>query len=185
MTQYIPTLEIADDCWTLAEHAVITALPNSASFLELMCADTVAEALTHVFVDDLEHPFDEEAYELCDASALAGFAIVSSTVESPYKITRGAAVRGFDSEGRIAILIEHAFTTRNRDDDDKTDRWFKRRIAKVMTDLIDYLFENGGLRIDSIEVVEGPVRTPEQEEDPLGTNSQATLIIEWSSVRPD
>jgi len=185
MTQYISTLEIADDCWTGAEDAVITAMPESTAFQELMCESTVAGAVAHIFVDDLTHPCDAEAYQLADADTLQGFAIITSPVENPYKITRGSAVRGFDSEGRIAILIEHAFAVSNRDDHDKTDRWFKRRLAQVMNDTVSYLREQGGLRIDSIEVVEGPVATPEQEEDTLGTNSQATLMVDWSTVRPE
>jgi hypothetical protein len=185
MSQFVSDLEIADDCWSRAEATVSTAIVTSTAFQDLVCEDTSAAAAGHVFVDDLEHPYDNEAYELIDSTVFAGFAIITSPVESPYKITRGPAVRGFDKEGRVAILIEHAWAVANRDDPDKTDRWFKRRIAQVMEDIIDYLHEQGGLRIDAIEVVEGPVGSPEEEEDTIGTNSQVTLMVDWSTVRPE
>lgn len=185
MTQFVTELEIADGCWTRSEFTVTNAIIESTSFQELMCVDTSALAAGHIFVDDLDHPYDNEAYEICDAAVFSGFAIITSPVENPYRITRGSAVRGFDKEGRVAILIEHAWVTANRDDPEKTDRWFKRRIEKVMEDIITYLHENGGLNVDEIAVVEGPVGEPEQEEDTIGTNSQITLMVDWSTVRPE
>lgn len=181
----IDDLEPADGVWTGAENAIADALPTSSAFRDLVDADTHAEAVASIFIDDLDHPVDEEAYELIDSDTVRGFAVITSPITEPYSLSRGAAVRGFDAQGQIVVILQHAFPLINAAETAKTDRWFKRRIERVMTDVISHAREWGGIRIDTIAVSEGPVNADEKDEDTLGVYNQATVLIEWSTVRSD
>ena len=185
MAIIIGELEKADGLWTGPEGAVMDAIPQSLAFRNICQEVTYDKAKAHVFADELERPADNEQYNLLvDSDKVKGYAIVTNSPEESFTMSQPESVRRTpDTAGKISIQIAHVFADRNKIEADRTLRWFKRRIEQMMTDIVDYIRDRGGLNITQFQISEGPVTVDEVDQAGLGCQYWASLLLEWSNIR--
>lgn len=184
-------IEEATNCWTLAEAALVEALPECAAFRALVEAADAAAAAKFVFVDELKHPEREEAYSLTELQELRHYAVVYSASNEPYSIRRSDVVGdAFSASGTLLLFFERLIQADEQvaEADAETskrasDRSFKNDIGDLLAQLVSYWDANEGPWSTLLTVSDGPFHTHEDEWDSVGHWQGVEATIRWGRTQ--
>lgn len=180
-------VEAATNCWTLAEAALVAALPACAAFRDLVEAVDAAAAAKHVFVDELKQPESGEVYSPTELEELRYYAVVYSASDEPYSIRRAGVVNDlFIPIGTLKLfferLIQGAEETAEVDAETSkraSDRFLKNRIGDLLAQLVDYWDKHEGPWATQATVSDGPFHTHEDERETVGHWQGVECTIRW------
>lgn len=189
-------MEAASCPWTKAEDKLAEALPNLAAF-QLFTrtdqADDPAEAAAEfVFVDQLVAPESGNVYTKEQmAEKTPHYALVySSTTDGYQLVATNALGDGLDASGTLILWIERLVTEEDEQAEDvpelalgAMDRAFKNRIGELLEQLYVYWAANGGPRMQSAGVLDGPFHTHPDERGSVGHWQGAEVQIKWGITR--
>lgn len=184
-------LETPSNCWTLAEAAIAEAVAHSAAFQALTETTGDANAAARlVFGEQLNEPFNGEAFTKDELANLRHYAQVYHAFERPYGKARGATNMRLPF-GTAIVFVERLVRDVERNEipadvpaedwdvDQAIERLFKNRIGDLIDQLFDYLEENGGPHLRSVVVIEGPGFNERNRWDSQGMWQGATLEVAW------
>jgi hypothetical protein len=151
-------IEAPSNCWTKAEAKIATAVANSTAFQSLVNAEDSTEAAAKVFGEQVDEPLNGNAYTKDELDNLLCYAQVYHAIDTPYGVLRTNTNTAWPF-GSVIIFIERLVTDEERNGADvpsAVERKFKNRIGDLIDEVIDWLDDNEGPHIRSIEVTDGP-----------------------------
>lgn len=179
-------IDAATNCWTIAEQALVDALPQQTAFQTFVGAADATEAANHIFVDVLNTPWDGEAYAWQQRAELGAYAIVSSASEDGYQIVRGPAIDAYEPSGRLVLMMSRMVKPMDLDTQEteagnyqQVERWFKNQVGDLIQEVGEYWFDNGGPWLASARVVDGPWHNDIEEHATHGHWQGIVLELMW------
>lgn len=177
-------IESPSNCWTKDEAKIAESVANSAAFQSLLGLDDEIEAARKVFGEQLDQPLNGDAYTKDELANLKGYAQVYHSDEAPYGIFL-ANTNTFWSYGSTIVFIERLVTKEDLNGSDvpsSVERLFKNRIGDLMEQICSWNVRNGGPRIRSIDVTDGPGFNPRDRWESKGCWQGVELTVAWGIV---
>ena len=153
-------LATATNCWTKAEDDFRRFLAELISFQSLVGVDNATQADDHVFLHSIPSP--EKPHSGRSSADMrhdqGTVAFVTTNPKNGYRLGESRDTSSYNATGNILIGIEHpvAKSDKHRDAQVKAEvyRDFNNAIGDIMQEMLGYVFENGGPRVRSIQLVE-------------------------------
>lgn len=183
-------VEAPDNTWTEVEDEIAEVLPLLPKFVE-WCEiaaddpDKIEKARRHVFLDEIGESLTGETWTVDSLNELGAWMIVSSANQNGFRFDRTTA-DGFSATGNLMLYAGKPVAPEDASADEEAqanreniDRKFKNRIGTILRELAQYLNDNGGTWIRSVEIVDGPYQNAEEEWATIGRRQGIEIAVAW------